>query len=738
MVALLALVAASAGLLLLPRSDDGLLGLPELTLGEVSPRTVKSPTTLVVEDHETTEKARAQAATKVPPTYDELLWMGDTIKQRIEIAFAAGRDTGEGEAEEGPRAEAFMLELGVAVEPAQVLPLLRGANGDELRDAMIMVAQTVYEAPVVQDRPYLALQLSPQGVAVRTVDRDGSVQREATLHTVQDVLGIDQARAAVDTIVAERLERLEPAQRRAVAGVLKKLLKPNLVPNDAETERRREERAKAVHPVVIALETGSPILRAGDVVTRQHLLMLAGLNQALEAQSRLQAGAGSALMMVFLVVFAYRVARRSYRPRPRQRDLAFLASMFVVTLLIFWVGFKGVDYVADRLPGVGASPVRLALPVAFGAIMIRLVAGVEAAAVFSPVVGLAGGWMMEGSLAFAAYTTLGSLAAASTADGRRPRGLLWAAGVRVALGQGVGVCALALLGSRFDAAALGPELGAALVSALAATLPAAVVLPLVELLFGFTTAHRLGDLANLNHPLLRDLLVEAPGTYHHSILVGTLAEAGAEAVGASPLLARVGGYYHDIGKLKNPRLYDENDAEAFPGLLPMDHARALREHVADGLELASKHRLGAPILEIIAQHHGTGLVRAPYQRALQHGGPPDPDLFRYPGPRPVSREGALVLLADVVETATRPLGHEVGLTRARIDLRVRHVITEVLEDGQLDQSDITLRDLSRVVAAFTTVLEERLLRRGRPPTLSTLPVLSGTPLVRPPPRGEPN
>ncbi|MCA9554278.1 MAG: HDIG domain-containing protein, partial [Myxococcales bacterium] len=421
----------------------------------------------------------------------------------------------------------------------------------------------------------------------------------------------------------------------------------------------------------------------------------------------------------------------------RQRDLAFLASMFVVTLLIFWVGFKGVDFAAERIPHFGPGAVRLALPVAFGAIMVRLVAGVEAAAVFSPVVALAGGWMMEGSLAFAAYTTLGCLAAASTADGRNPRSLLWAAGLRVALGQIAAVCALALLGSRFDGPALAPELGAAVLSALGATLPAALVLPLVELLFGFTTAHRLGDLANLNHPLLRELLVEAPGTYHHSILVGTLAEAGAEAVGASPLLARVGGYYHDIGKIKNPRLYDENDPEAFPGLLPEDHARALRAHVTDGLELAARHRLGTPILEIIAQHHGTGLVRGPFARA-QERGPADPDLFRYPGPRPVSREGALVLLADVVEAATRSLGHEVGLTRARIEGQVRHVITEVLEDGQLDQSDLSLRDLSRVVAVFTHVLEERLVRRGRPPTLSALPVLSGTPLVRPPPGGEPN
>ncbi|MCA9553651.1 MAG: hypothetical protein KC933_26665 [Myxococcales bacterium] len=275
MLALLAVVAASAGLLLLPRSDDGLLGLPELTLGEVSPRTVKSPTTLVVEDHETTEKARAQAAAKVPPTYDALLWMGDTIKQRIEAAFTAGREAEETGADEAHRAEAFMLELGVAVEPTQVLPLIRGANGDELRDAMIMVAQTIYESPVVQDRPYLALQISPRGVAVRTVDRDGSVQREATLQTVQDVRGIDQARAAVDTLVAERLERLEPVQRRALAGVLAAVRVYVALPAEHPEEHRLMSLAVADPRVLVPEPEAREVLLAAQPILARLALRLA-------------------------------------------------------------------------------------------------------------------------------------------------------------------------------------------------------------------------------------------------------------------------------------------------------------------------------------------------------------------------------------------------------------------------------------------------------------------------------
>jgi len=735
MVALLLVIATSGGLLLLPRTDDGLLGLPELQAGEASPRTIKSPAEVMVTDPQTSAQLRARAAAEVLPTYDQLPWMGDTIKHRIEAAFRAVPAAPN----PGLKAEAFMLELRVTIDQKQLLPIITAEHLDELRDAMIMVVQTIYEAPVVQDRPYLRLQSNPEGVLVRIMAGEGKPQDEHRLQSLKGVLGIDQARARVDEVVAERLQRLKMPQRRAVAGVLKRLLRPNLVPNEAETERRRRVRAESVPPVVLVKQRGDVIVRAGERVSREQQLLLSQLEKDLDAQSRLQAGAGSSLLMVFLVIFSYRIARRSYRPRPRHRDLTFLAASFVLMLLMLWVSFKGVIYLTDGLGLLSPEAARFLVPVAVGALVVRLVAGVEAAAMFSPVVGLAAGWMMDGSLAFAAYAMLGSLGAASAADAESPRTMVWWGCLRVCLAQVVAVVAVALQASLFDVQAVLPSVGAALVSGLMTAVAAALLLPLVELLFGFTTANRLNDLANLNHPLLRELLLEAPGTYHHSILVGDMAEAGAESIGAHRLLARVGGYYHDVGKIKNARLFVENDPNSFPGLYPEEHAQQLRAHVSDGLELAAEHRLGAPVMQIIAQHHGASLVRTAYARAVQRSGEGvDDELFRYPGPRPVAREVALVLLADVVETATRSLGTQVGVTRATVEAQVRHVITEVLEDGQLDRCEITLKDLGQIVAAFTRVLEDRLVRHGRPPTLSSLPALPSMPLVPPPPRGEPN
>ena len=447
--------------------------------------------------------------------------------------------------------------------------------------------------------------------------------------------------------------------------------------------------------------------------------------------------AGSALLAVLLVILSYGMVRRSYKGEPSQRDLAFLAWAFVVMLVILWTGYKVVPWVAEHVEvPLNGAHFRYLMPVAFGALMVRLVAGVEAAGAFSAVSALAAGWMMDASLSFAIYAAAGSLAASSAADRLSPRRQLVPAAARICLAQAAACVVLALLESRLDSE-FGPEVVLAIVSGASSALLAALLLPIAELLFGFTTTHRLFDLSNLNHPLLKELLVEAPATYHHSILVGTLAEAGARAIGAHPILARVGGYYHDVGKLKNPRAYIENEPTQFPHPSPEEEARELRRHVTAGLEFASRHRIAPPVIEIIEQHHGTSVVRSAHHRATEQGSVVERDAFSYTGPRPLTREAALVMLADVVEFESKRLSQDLALDEAKVEQAVRGAVTEVLEDGQLDDCDITLKDLGLVVAAFSDVLGERLLRRGRPSVLGAGPAAAAT-VVRPPPSGEPN
>jgi putative nucleotidyltransferase with HDIG domain len=263
----------------------------------------------------------------------------------------------------------------------------------------------------------------------------------------------------------------------------------------------------------------------------------------------------------------------------------------------------------------------------------------------------------------------------------------------------------------------------------------AVALPPLARLLGRVTDGQLLALANLNHPALKELIVQAPGTYRHSIVVGALVEEAARAIGADPLLARVGAYYHDLGKIQAPLLFAENqrDHNAHDELAPMASAAAIRRHVADGLEVAQRWRLPAEVRAFIVQHHGNRLVGyfwAKQQRLAEAGGPPaDEAAFHYQGIRPQTRETALVMLADACEASAHlaePSSPE-GL-RALVGQR----FSEVLQEGQLEECDLTQRDLSLAAEAMARALEANVQARPERPARAGIEPLGPIRLVRTP------
>jgi putative nucleotidyltransferase with HDIG domain len=230
---------------------------------------------------------------------------------------------------------------------------------------------------------------------------------------------------------------------------------------------------------------------------------------------------------------------------------------------------------------------------------------------------------------------------------------------------------------------------------------------LVGRLFGILTTVQLMELANPTQPLLRRLLTETPGTYHHSMMVANLAERAAEAVGADVLLVRVGAYYHDIGKLERPWAFIENQAQQgieniHDSLPPIESARLIGSHVPDGIKLAEKYGLPARVRDVIPQHHGSRPISFFYQQAAEQTSEPvDPKPFTYQGPRPQSREAAIVMLADSTEAATRASRDH---SREAIEALVDRIVRQRLQEGQLDDSDLTLRDLTRIKESFVTLL----------------------------------
>lgn len=247
---------------------------------------------------------------------------------------------------------------------------------------------------------------------------------------------------------------------------------------------------------------------------------------------------------------------------------------------------------------------------------------------------------------------------------------------------------------------------AALFSGVGSAILVVGVLPYLEDLFGITTTFKLLELANPSQPLLRELQFKAPGTYHHSIMVGNLAESAAEAIGADALLVRVGSYYHDIGKTKRPYFFIENQlgmANQHDRISPRLSALVITAHVKEGLEMAREHKLPAIIQEFIATHHGTSLVSYFYHQAVQAEGERavQEEHFRYPGPRPRTRETGIVMLADGVEAACRSIKNP---TPDQIEAMVKKIVDKRLADGELSEAPLTLKEIERISAAFIRIL----------------------------------
>jgi putative nucleotidyltransferase with HDIG domain len=301
-------------------------------------------------------------------------------------------------------------------------------------------------------------------------------------------------------------------------------------------------------------------------------------------------------------------------------------------------------------------------------------------------------------------------AAAGLVARQHDRAGLFRVGAAVgALGAGLAIASHLVTGGGVGEAAW-PALAALLSGALLLPVIAVGTLPLVEWAFGYVTDVKLLELANLNHPELKDLIVQAPGTYHHSVIMGSLVEAAAEAIGANPLLAKVCAYYHDIGKIKNPGWFAENQRgeNRHDGAAPAMSALVVRRHVTDGVELARRWKLPRAVADVIPQHHGTRHISFFWAKALEAaeraGEEADLDeaTFRYPGPKPQTPEAALVMIADACEASARALPDP---TTEKLQALVQRRIHEAFGEGQLDDCPLTLKDLSAIGVAMVRALE---------------------------------
>jgi cyclic-di-AMP phosphodiesterase PgpH len=586
--------------------------------------------------------------------------------------------------------------------------LLEARAPPEVERAVLSVLSRGFLAPVVGARE----DLGPPGSFLTLRDlNDGSEHPSAVVAPA--ALDVREARAEMDrwaSLPGNLLPEAPGFLRRAALRIAKRALRPNLTANIAETERRRTLAAAGVKDAVIQIKKGQKIIGDGELITPDHLRMLAAMRAQTDHFDVFEATGGTAALVALLLAGIWTFHRKAFRRfRPTRRDGLLLGVLLLLFLGAFRLAAAVAEALHDRWPAVPLQALLVLLPIAAGAMLVRLLLNQELALFFGLVLSMLVGVMLGNSLFFAVYGLLGSLVAATQVARARDRAALFRSGVWVGLVNAGVVLAFAL------AAGKGPPRDALLTACFAGLgslliVPTLVLAftPLLELGFGYASDLKLLELANLNHPALKELIVQSPGTYHHSIIVGSLVEAAAEATGCNPLLGKTCAYYHDIGKGKNPLYFGENQKGDNPHdcLAPGMSAVIIKRHVTDGLELARRYKLPRAVQDVIAQHHGTRLVGYFHHRALKEvegrEGTVEDAVFRYTGPRPQFREAALVMLADAVEAASRAMPDP---TTERLQALVQRIITAVFSEGQLDECDLTLRDLNAISLSFLHTLE---------------------------------
>ena len=634
------------------------LGQENLEVGQIAPRDIRAQRDQTFISASRTDEARDAAADEVRPSTSTIKSPTDNQEDQL-LAF----DT-------------------MSRRTVRVL---------ELRDSGSLQADEVV-ARIATDAPEIPFS-QREIVAGMTVERWNAVAAaarvalEATLANPIREDELFETRNAVRDLVTTDLQDPE----RSLAGDLAAAFVAATEEIDEELTAQAEEQARAeVPPVEVMVQVGQRIVNEGDPITVDQFETLDALGLT---RPRVELGTviGNALVALLIAALLVGYLWR-FEPAIWYRNRSLL--LFVLALVVSAVALR---IAADR------TLLAFVVPTSATVLLIGILLQGASGAVMAGTLAILAGIMNRDALELTVYVLAGGLAALLTIT----RAERLNAFVRVAAAMAASNLAVVLAFSLLDQrelVAIAQLGGVALVNTLLSVALAAGSFALLGNLFGIMTIFQLLELANPSNRLLRRLLLETPGTYHHSVMVGNLAERAAETIGADPLLARVAAYYHDIGKMKNPLAFIENQAgvrNIHDDLSAETSARIISGHIRDGIDLGYEHGLPVQIIGFIPQHHGTSVMSYFHGKALREAGGRDELVnertYRYPGPKPQSREAAILMLADGVEASVRSLDEK---DEESIRAMVDRIVDGRMEDGQLDDAELTLKNIAQIKDAF--------------------------------------
>jgi putative nucleotidyltransferase with HDIG domain len=631
-------------------------------VGDISPVTIRAPVTAV--DTQATEAARKAAMDKVPKQYEMSSQVETDALAQVDKLFTTAAQT--------------------------------VANKSLSSEERLQAVQKVAPAKVAVSTLRSLVSLTPRQIRdIQTVSDS----------IVKDLLGApfnqqsaQQARLLVDSKLLNY--ELDRTSRTIVQDVVVSVLKPNMVYQKEKTDEARQAAANSVSDILI--HQGDVIVSKNGVVTAKVLSRLRDVGLYSTRPNYGMAFGFALTIAIAIGMLAVYIERRS--PRRRLDNLMLLVMSLVLVLMAILVA-------ATKAIINSGGPTSLAYltPISLGAMLLAVLIDSSLAVVCSFYISLLFGAALGFDFWFAFLGIVTSLVGAYAVAKVTSRGTFMRAGFFVA---GIGIVAVGarhLLQTDHSMSwqTFLLHVGLVALNGVVSAVLTMGILPFFESAFGLLTAIHLLELSNPNNPLLKKVLMEAPGTYHHSLIVGNLAEAAAEIVGADPLLCRVGAYYHDVGKTRRPLFFVENQMTGenpHEKIAPSLSHLIITSHVSDGLAMLEEAGIPKPIRDICATHHGTTILWYFYNKAREQdkNGTVKIDDYRYPGPKPKTRECAIVMICDAVEAAVRSMAKP---TPNRVEGVIRKIIRDRLQDGQLDECDLTLQDLDAMVGAFMKTLK---------------------------------
>ena len=645
----------------------------------------------------TPEESAAVPETE-PSAGEEAASDGETEEDEEGESAAASQASASASTADAPLSEGLLKQLSVHLGAPVSQNLARQWAQPTVQSFILNRALPWFErqlaSGVVGDsRQILA---SKGGILIRDTESDMEMLR----HDAVDIPDLSLLLVQFSQLMRDDI-RLDAPARRAVDRLFSLLVKPSMVVNREATLKLGAQMANSVKPVLYSIRKGELVVSRGEIVTRETQLKLQGLFGRSQEFLQLWYVGGLFLVSMLLCMGMFQAPSGKMGTPLREKDFLLIALLLVLTGILA----KGAFLLLGRLmtPGMLSMSV-YGFPLAGIAGLSSLMFAARRYCVVGILLSLFSVALFKANIPAFMFFYLSAMVGTWLILRSQTRQDV----VRGVIPLFLAMAALAI-GCGWMEGYRGAEstlmlVGCAGINALLSLFILFAVSPLLEMLFHYTTRFRLMELMSMEQPLLQELMVTIPGTYHHSLVVSNMVEAGAKAVNANSLLCKVAALYHDVGKLARPEYFIENQfggPNKHDKLAPAMSALILGSHVKKGTELAQQHHLGEEIEDIIRQHHGTSVMRFFYRKAQELGEAPKVEDFSYPGPRPQTREAAIVMLADVVEASSRTLTDP---TPARIRSHIDTIVKGIFADGQLDESELTFKDLHKLSDSFARIL----------------------------------